>query len=76
MLPCPFSTSCSVNQRMSQARAHLRRGLPVPGSVKEAALRFGFREAGRFAVDYRRLFGRSPSAALRARSGSAPAPAR
>lgn len=40
------------------------------GSVTDIAMRFGFRELGRFAVDYRARFGESPSETLR-RSSSA-----
>jgi transcriptional regulator GlxA family with amidase domain len=40
------------------------------GSVTEVAMRFGFRELGRFAVDYRARFGESPSETLR-RAGAA-----
>ena len=35
------------------------------GSVTDIAMRFGFRELGRFAVDYRARFGESPSETLR-----------
>jgi AraC-like DNA-binding protein len=57
-------------RRMGQVRTHLKRGAPPPGSVTEAALRFGFPELGRFAGAYRRLFGESPSATLGARRRS------
>lgn len=55
-------------RRLNQARAWLRRADPAP-SVTEAATRFGFFELGRFAGDYRRLFGELPSETLRARPG-------
>src|SRR5215831_13713520 len=35
-------------------------------NIKAAALRFGFNELGRFAVDYRKVFGESPPETLRA----------
>ena len=38
-------------------------------TVTDAAMRFGFRELGRFAVDYRAAFGESPSETLRRASG-------
>ena len=40
------------------------------GSVTEIAMRFGFRELGRFAVDYRARFGESPSETLRRASSA------
>lgn len=54
-------------RRLGQVRAHLRRGSPRPESVTAAALRFGFSELGRFAVEYRHLFGESPSFTLKKR---------
>lgn len=35
------------------------------GSVRQVALRFGFRELGRFAAEYRAAFGENPSETLR-----------
>jgi transcriptional regulator GlxA family with amidase domain len=48
---------------------HVRQALLAPDgarkTVTEVATRFGFRELGRFAVDYRTAFGESPSETLR-----------
>jgi AraC family transcriptional regulator, ethanolamine operon transcriptional activator len=50
-------------RRMHQVRRALRNN---PGaSVTDAALRFGFGNLGRFAVEYRQIFGESPSHTLR-----------
>jgi transcriptional regulator GlxA family with amidase domain len=38
------------------------------GTITQAAMRFGFRELGRFGVLYRKAFGESPSEAKRRRS--------
>jgi len=46
-------------RRLHQVRRALRSG--ALGSVTEAALRYGFGNLGRFAVEYRQLFGESPS---------------
>lgn len=50
-------------RRMHQVRRALRSS-PV-ASVTDAALRFGFGNLGRFAVEYRQIFGESPSQTLR-----------
>lgn len=50
--------------RLEGARDDLRRGA-APGCVSDIALRWGFTHLGRFAADYRRHFGESPSATLR-----------
>lgn len=50
-------------RRLHQVRRALRRG--AQASVTEVALRFGFGNLGRFAVEYRQLFGESPSHTLR-----------
>lgn len=46
-------------RRLHQVRAALRSD--AQASVTQVALRFGFVNLGRFAVDYRQLFGESPS---------------
>jgi AraC family transcriptional regulator, ethanolamine operon transcriptional activator len=53
-------------RRLNQVRSWLRRADPAP-NVTGAATRFGFYELGRFAGDYRRLFGELPSETLRLR---------
>jgi len=60
-------TSCHylLALRLAEARrAFLCAATPAP-SVTEVALRCGFRELGRFAVEYRAAFGESPSDTLR-----------
>lgn len=49
--------------RLHQVRRALR--CDARASVTQVALRFGFGNLGRFAVEYRRLFGESPSHTLR-----------
>ncbi len=48
---------------LAEARAALQD--PATRSVREVALRCGFRELGRFAADYRATFGEYPSVTLR-----------
>jgi AraC-like DNA-binding protein len=43
----------------------LRSGTPGTASVSEVARRYGFRDPGRFATNYRALYGELPSATLR-----------
>jgi AraC-like DNA-binding protein len=51
--------------RMEKAHADLRRRSPQDTSVTEVAMCWGFANLGRFALEYRRRFGRSPSEVLR-----------
>ena len=51
--------------RLAEAREVLLAGNAVAETVTQVAMRFGFRELGRFAVDYRATFGESPSETLR-----------
>lgn len=53
--------------RLNAARQDLRSGEPG-GSVSDVAMRWGFGNFGRFAGDYRRRFGESPSDTLLRRS--------
>ncbi|MBR0555663.1 AraC family transcriptional regulator [Ciceribacter sp. L1K23] len=50
--------------RLNRARALLRQALPSETTVTEVAMHFGFLHLGRFAADYRKLFGESPSSTL------------
>ena len=60
--------------RMTSLRRALRLGTPELGSISEIAQHFGFRDPGRFAINYRAVFGEVPSATLRrARAGRAQA---
>jgi len=51
--------------RLSQARQALLSLDAAFETVTQVAMRFGFHELGRFAVDYRARFGESPSETLR-----------
>jgi AraC-like DNA-binding protein len=50
---------------MQRAHRALRQENPDTASVTAVAHRYGFRDPGRFAVNYRALYGESPSATLR-----------
>jgi AraC-like DNA-binding protein len=52
-------------RRMHLARCALRQAAPEATSVTDIATRYGFWQLGRFAGEYRALFGESPSATLR-----------
>jgi AraC-like DNA-binding protein len=54
-------------RRMSLVRRALRHGNGQAAGVSEVARDYGFADAGRFAVDYRTLFGELPSTTLRRR---------
>jgi len=51
-------------RRMDLARRTLLRADPQAATVTEVATKYGFWELGRFSVEYRALFGESPSASL------------
>ena len=52
-------------RRLEAAQRDLRAAQPDEVTVTEVALRYGFDNLGRFAVDYRRRFGETPSQTLR-----------
>jgi len=52
-------------RRMQLARRSLLSADPAIKTVTEIATAHGFGELGRFAVEYRTLFGESPSATLK-----------
>jgi len=56
-------------RRLTQARSCLLSVPPARGAIKRAALGVGFRELGRFSVEYRRYFGESPSVTLSRSAG-------
>lgn len=60
------------HQRLHRARRALLETAPGPGVVKQAALDSGFLHLGRFARDYRTLFGEPPGDTARRRRGHAP----
>ena len=60
-------------RRMHLARAALMKGDPRTTSVTAVAVDHGFWQLGRFAVAYRSLFGKSPSATLMRISDAPPA---
>jgi len=51
-------------RRLHEAHRSLRSALPERSAVKRAALGAGLTDLGRFSVEYRALFGQSPSATL------------
>lgn len=51
-------------RRMHMVRRALRRSIPADTTVTEVVMRYGFWQLGRFAGEYRALFGESPSATL------------
>jgi AraC-like DNA-binding protein len=57
--------------RMSQVHATLRSADPQTTTIRQVAHAHGFYELGRFAGDYRRLFGETPSATLQRPRGPA-----
>jgi AraC-like DNA-binding protein len=58
-------------RRMSLVHSALRHGNPNAASISEAAWYYGFGDPGRFAIQYRMLFGESPSTTLRRGSSRA-----
>jgi len=52
-------------RRLTDARRALLKSPEHRGAVKQAAMSVGLTEMGRFSVEYRRLFGESPSATLK-----------
>ncbi|MDP3851460.1 MAG: helix-turn-helix domain-containing protein [Luteolibacter sp.] len=62
-------------RRMRQVRQALQQADRLDHSVKQIALASGFWELGRFAVEYRHLFGESPSETLGNGGGDACGPA-
>ena len=51
-------------RRMHMVRRTLRKSAPADTTVTEVAMRYGFWQLGRFAGEYRALFGESPSDTL------------
>ena len=57
-------TACLRERRLAAARTTLMAVKPRERTVSEVALSHGFLHLGRFAVEYRRAFGESPSVTL------------
>lgn len=55
--------------RLERVRDELRGAAAEPVSVTDVALKWGFAHLGRFAMEYKRAFGESPSVSLRSRYG-------
>ena len=51
-------------RRMAFVRRALRAAVPDAATVMDVATRYGFWQLGRFTVEYRSLFGETPSATL------------
>ncbi|MGI9241910.1 MAG: helix-turn-helix domain-containing protein, partial [Verrucomicrobiales bacterium] len=51
-------------RKLTAVRSALVESRPARGAVKQVALRVGFTELGRFAREYRKLFGELPSVKL------------
>jgi AraC family ethanolamine operon transcriptional activator len=51
-------------RRLNGARRELRAAAPGTERVRDVAMRWGFWQLGRFAVEYRRLFAERPSDTL------------
>lgn len=60
MSPVAYLRVC----RLNRVRAELASADPAGATVTQVAMRFGFLHLGRFAGDYRRLFGVTPSETL------------
>jgi AraC family ethanolamine operon transcriptional activator len=60
MSPLAYLRLC----RLNHVRATLRASDPRATTVTVVAMRFGFMHLGRFATEYRRMFGEAPSATL------------
>jgi AraC family ethanolamine operon transcriptional activator len=61
-----------LHQRLHGVRRCLIASEPKPGTIKRIALEWGFWHLGRFAADYRTLFGEGPTRTLARRRGTMP----